>query len=106
MKRLTLQSFLKPLLEFRNKGTPGDYLRLLPGPVRKMAEGISEAEIAEQLDAAELFLAALTPRERKDPDVELDGPRRWRIARKAEITLSDVETLISAFEAVRGDENG
>lgn len=62
--------------------------------------GIEEADFRRGLVRSLSIVRAMTPEERRNPDLLLDRPRRDRIANGAAVPIADVEELLVARQGI------
>jgi signal recognition particle subunit SRP54 len=91
----TLEDFLDQLKQVRKMGPLSGLLGMMPGlPGMKQ---LKNAQIDEkQLDRIQAIVLAMTPAERRHPDI-IDGSRRQRIARGSGTQVHDVNQLLKQF---------
>jgi signal recognition particle subunit SRP54 len=97
-KGLDLEDFLKAMRQMQKLGPLKNVLGMLPGvnPAMLQAANVDEKKIKH----VEAIVLAMTPRERKDPDV-LNGSRRLRIARGAGRPVQEVNQLVTQFKQMQ-----
>ncbi len=94
-----LEDFLAQMQQMRKMGPLSEVLRMMPGAgALKGLEGLSVDE--KQLKRVEAIIQAMTPEERKNPQI-VDGSRRRRIAAGSGTRVQDVNRLLKQFEATR-----
>ena len=95
----TLSDFLVQLQQVRNAGSLKKMLGMLPGmgQMREALEAFDEREV----DRVEAIIRSMTPTERANPKI-LNGSRRARIAAGSGTKVSDVNDLMTRFEAAQG----
>jgi signal recognition particle subunit SRP54 len=91
----TLEDFLDQLKQVRKMGPLSGLLGMMPGlPGMKQ---LKNAQVDEkQLDRIQAIVLAMTPGERRHPDI-IDGSRRQRIARGSGTQVHDVNQLLKQF---------
>ena len=91
----TLEDFLDQLKQVRKMGPLSGLLGMMPGlPGMKQ---LKNAQVDEkQLDRIQAIVLAMTPAERRHPDI-IDGSRRQRIARGSGTQVHDVNQLLKQF---------
>ncbi len=97
-KGLDLQDFLGAMRQMQKLGPLKNVLGMLPGvnPAMLSAANVDEKKIKH----VEAIVLAMTPAERKDPDV-LNGSRRLRIANGAGRPVQEVNQLVSQFKQMQ-----
>jgi signal recognition particle subunit SRP54 len=97
-KGLDLEDFLKAMRQMQKLGPLKNVLGMLPGvnPAMLQAANVDEKKIKH----VEAIVLAMTPRERKDPDV-LNGSRRLRIAKGAGRPVQEVNQLVTQFKQMQ-----
>src|SRR5574338_263597 len=95
---MDLQDFLSAMRQMQKLGPLKNVLGMLPGvnPAMLQAANVDEKKIKH----VEAIVLAMTPRERKDPDV-LNGSRRLRIARGAGRPVQEVNQLVTQFKQMQ-----
>ena len=91
----TLEDFLDQLQQVQKMGPIGQLMGMIPG----MSGFAKEAEAAVnrgEIKRTEAIIRAMTPRERRDPNV-LNGSRRRRIAGGSGTSLPEVNRLVKQF---------
>ncbi len=84
--------------QMQKLGPLKNVLGMLPGvnPAMLKASNVDDKKIKH----VEAIVLAMTPRERKDPDV-LNGSRRLRIAKGAGRPVQEVNQLVSQFKQMQ-----
>ncbi len=95
---LTLEDFLGQMREMKKLGSLAEILKLLPGG-HKVDHKMSE-EGERELKRVEAIILAMTPHERKKPQV-LDASRKRRIAAGSGTQVQNVNKLLRDFDQVR-----
>jgi signal recognition particle subunit SRP54 len=97
-KGLDLEDFLKAMRQMQKLGPLKNVLGMLPGvnPAMLQAANVDEKKIRH----VEAIVLAMTPKERKDPDV-LNGSRRLRIAKGAGRPVQEVNQLVTQFKQMQ-----
>ncbi|HET8762574.1 MAG TPA: signal recognition particle protein [Gemmatimonadales bacterium] len=97
-KGLDLEDFLKAMRQMQKLGPLKNVLGMLPGvnPAMLQAANVDEKKIKH----VEAIVLAMTPKERKDPDV-LNGSRRLRIAKGAGRPVQEVNQLVTQFKQMQ-----
>jgi signal recognition particle subunit SRP54 len=97
-KGLDLEDFLKAMRQMQKLGPLKNVLGMLPGvnPAMLQAANVDEKKIRH----VEAIVLAMTPKERKDPDV-LNGSRRLRIAQGAGRPVQEVNQLVTQFKQMQ-----
>ena len=91
----TLEDFLDQLKQVRKMGPLSGLLGMMPGlPGMKQLKNPQVDE--KQLDRIQAIVLAMTPAERRHPDI-IDGSRRQRIARGSGTQVHDVNQLLKQF---------
>jgi len=93
--QFTLEDFLDQLQQVQKMGPLGQIMGMIPG-MGGMAREAEAAIDRGDLRRVEAIIRAMTPRERRDPQV-LNGSRRRRIAAGSGSALTDVNRLIKQF---------
>jgi len=91
----TLEDFLEQMQQIKKMGPLGGLLSMIPG----MGGAAKEAEAAierGELKRTEAIIRAMTPDERRDPNL-LNASRRRRIARGSGTSLPEVNRLVKQF---------
>ena len=92
----TLADFLDQLQQVRKMGSMKGMLGMLPG-ANKMKAQIDNFD-EKEIDRTEAIIRSMTPAERTTPKL-LNGSRRLRIAKGSGMTVTDVNALVTRFEA-------
>lgn len=94
----TLEDFLVQMQQLRKMGSMKKLLGMLPGmgQMRAALDDFDEREV----DRVEAIIRSMTPGERRDPKI-LNGSRRARIARGSGVSVSEVNQLMTRFEAAQ-----
>jgi signal recognition particle subunit SRP54 len=97
-KGLDLEDFLGAMRQMQKLGPLKNVLGMLPGvnPAMPKAANVDDRKIKH----VEAIVLAMTPRERKDPEV-LNGSRRLRIAKGAGRPVQEVNQLVSQFKQMQ-----
>jgi len=97
-KGMDLGDFLDALRETQKLGPLESLLSLLPGGAanREALKAVKAAD-PKRLKHVEAIVLAMTPAERKNPEI-LDGSRRARIARGAGRPVQEVNRLLAQFK--------
>ena len=95
---LTLEDFLGQMREMKKLGSLAEILKLLPGG-HKVDHKMSE-EGEKELKRVEAIILAMTPHERRKPQV-LDASRKRRIAAGSGTQVQNVNKLLRDFDQVR-----
>jgi signal recognition particle subunit SRP54 len=97
-KGLDLEDFLGAMRQMQKLGPLKNVLGMLPGvnPAMLKAANVDDRKIKH----VEAIVLAMTPRERKDPDL-LNGSRRLRIAKGAGRPVQEVNQLVSQFKQMQ-----
>jgi signal recognition particle subunit SRP54 len=97
-KGLDLEDFLGAMRQMQKLGPLKNVLGMLPGvnPAMLKAANVDDKKIKH----VEAIVLAMTPRERKDPDL-LNGSRRLRIAKGAGRPVQEVNQLVSQFKQMQ-----
>jgi signal recognition particle subunit SRP54 len=95
---LTLEDFLSQMREVRKLGSLAEILKLLPGGHKVDAKMSDEGE--KELKRVEAIILAMTPHERRKPQV-LDASRKRRIAAGSGTQVQNVNKLLRDFDQVR-----
>ena len=93
--QFTLEDFLDQLQQVQKMGPLGQIMGMIPG-FGGMAKEAQDAVDRGDLKRVEAIIRAMTPRERRDPNV-LNGSRRRRIAAGSGTSLPDVNRLVKQF---------
>jgi signal recognition particle subunit SRP54 len=93
--QFTFEDFLDQLQQVQKMGPLGQLMGMIPG-MGGMAREAEAAIDRGDLRRVEAIIRAMTPRERRDPQV-LNGSRRRRIAAGSGTALTDVNRLIKQF---------
>jgi signal recognition particle subunit SRP54 len=93
--QFTLEDFLDQLQQVQKMGPLGQLMGMIPG-FGGMAKEAQDAVDRGDLKRVEAIIRAMTPRERRDPQV-LNGSRRRRIAAGSGTSLTDVNRLVKQF---------
>ncbi len=93
--QFTLEDFLDQLQQVQKMGPLGQLMGMIPG-MGGMAREAEAAVDRGDLRRIEAIIRAMTPRERRDPQV-LNGSRRRRIAAGSGTSLPDVNRLVKQF---------
>jgi signal recognition particle subunit SRP54 len=92
----TLADFLEQLQQVRKMGSMKGLLGMMPG-AGKMREQIDNFD-EKDIDRTEAIIRSMTPLERDNPKL-LNGSRRLRIAKGSGMTVTEVNQLITRFDA-------
>jgi signal recognition particle subunit SRP54 len=90
--QFTLEDFLEQIQQVQKMGPMGQLMGMIPG-MGGMAKQAQDAVDRGDLRRVEAIIRAMTPRERRDPQI-LNGSRRRRIAAGAGTDLTEVNRLI------------
>jgi signal recognition particle subunit SRP54 len=92
----TLEDFLSQMQQLKNMGSLKSMLGMLPGAqgMRQQLDNFDESELTR----TEAIILSMTPAERRQPKL-LNGSRRLRIAKGSGTTVTEVNALITRFEA-------
>ena len=90
--QFTLEDFLEQIQQVQKMGPMGQLMGMIPG-MGGMAKDAQAAVDRGDLRRVEAIIRAMTPRERRDPQI-LNGSRRRRIATGAGTDLTEVNRLI------------
>ncbi len=93
--QFTLEDFLDQLQQVQKMGPIGQIMKMIPG-MGDMAKEAEKAVERGDLRRTEAIIRAMTPRERRNPDV-LNASRRRRIATGSGTNLPDVNKLVKQF---------
>jgi signal recognition particle subunit SRP54 len=91
----TLEDMLDQLQQVQKIGPMGQIVSMIPG-MGGMAKEAQDAVDRGDLKRVEAIIRAMTPTERRDPQI-LTGSRRRRIAAGSGTTLTDVNRLVKQF---------
>jgi signal recognition particle subunit SRP54 len=95
----TFEDFLDQLKQVRKMGSLSSILGMLPGvPGVKQLKNVQVDD--RQLDRIEAMIFAMTPQERRHPEI-IDGGRRQRIARGSGCTVQEINGLLKQFREMR-----
>lgn len=92
----TLADFLEQLQQVRKMGSMKGLLGMIPG-AGKMREQIDNFD-EKDIDRTEAIIRSMTPLERENPKL-LNGSRRLRIAKGSGMTVTEVNQLVTRFDA-------
>lgn len=92
--KITLQDFLDQMQMIRRMGSLKDFLKTIPGLGHLFASESRDAD--NDLRRIESVIYAMTPQERRNPDL-IDASRCRRIAIGAGTDLSSVDRLLKDF---------
>ena len=95
-KGMDLADFLDALREMQKLGPLESLLGLLPGMGREAMKAVKAAD-PQRLKHVEAIVLAMTPEERKRPEI-LNGSRRSRIAKGAGRPVQEVNKLLAQFK--------
>jgi len=95
---LTLDDFLAQMREIKKLGSLGEILKLLPGGHKIDSKMSDQGE--SELKRVEAIILAMTPHERRRPQV-LDASRKRRIAAGSGTQVQNVNKLLRDFDQVR-----
>src|SRR5215213_7386093 len=88
----TLEDMLSSMRQMQKMGPMGQLMSMIPG-MGGMAKDAQDAVDRGDLKRVEAIIRAMTPRERREPQV-LNGSRRRRIAAGSGTSLTDVNRLV------------
>ncbi|MEO7663612.1 MAG: signal recognition particle protein [Candidatus Limnocylindrales bacterium] len=91
----TLEDMLEQLQQVQKMGPIGQLVSMIPG-MGNMAKDAQDAVDRGEMKRTEAIIRAMTPRERREPNV-LNASRRRRIAAGSGTTLPDVNRLVKQF---------
>jgi signal recognition particle subunit SRP54 len=91
----TLEDMLEQLQQVQKMGPMGQIVSMIPG-MGWMAKEAQDAVDRGDLRRVEAIIRAMTPTERREPQI-LTGSRRRRIAAGSGTTLTDVNRLVKQF---------
>jgi len=95
-KGMDLADFLDALREMQKLGPLESLLGLLPGMGREAMKAVKAAD-PQRLKHVEAIVLAMTPEERKRPEI-LNGSRRSRIAKGSGRSVQEVNKLLAQFK--------
>jgi signal recognition particle GTPase len=98
---LSFGAFASQIRELRRRGPFTQILKMLPEPIKKLAEGIDEEQINAELDQVELLAAVMTPEELQDPEFIPEPARLRQLARRAEVSVEQADELFQQLDAAR-----
>jgi len=93
--KLTLDDFLEHLRQVKRMGPLEGLLGMLPGGARLKGLGVAPSE--HELRRMEAIILAMTPQERRRPEL-LNGPRRRRVAAGSGTDITQVNRLLKGFQ--------
>ncbi len=96
--RLTLDDFMQQLRQLQRMGPLDSVLALLPGSSRLRGMAATPSDL--ELRRMEAILLAMTPDERRHPDI-LNGRRRRRIAAGSGTDVTQVNRLLKGFQQMQ-----
>jgi signal recognition particle subunit SRP54 len=91
----TLEDMLEQLQQVQRMGPIGQLVSMIPG-MGNVAKQAQDAADKGEIRRVEAIIRAMTPRERRDPNV-LNASRRRRIAAGSGTSLTDVNRLVKQF---------
>jgi len=91
----TLEDMLQQLQQVQKMGPIGQLMEMIPG-MGGLAKQAQDSVDKGDLKRVEAIIRAMTPAERRDPNV-LNASRRRRIAGGSGTTLTDVNRLVKQF---------
>jgi signal recognition particle subunit SRP54 len=95
----TFEDFLEQLKQVRKMGSLSSIIGMLPGvPGMKQLKDVQVDD--SQLDRIEAMVFAMTPQERRHPEI-IDGSRRQRIARGSGCSVQEINGLLKQFREMR-----
>ena len=95
----TFEDFLEQLKQVRKMGSLSSIIGMLPGvPGMKQLKDVQVDD--SQLDRIEAMIFAMTPQERRHPEI-IDGSRRRRIARGSGCSVQEINGLLKQFREMR-----
>ncbi len=95
--QFTLEDFLEQMQQVKKMGPLQSVIGMIPGlPKEARAAEVDES----QLGRIEAIIHAMTPEERRNPQL-INGSRRLRIARGSGTTTQDVNALLKQFKMVQ-----
>ncbi|HTT68343.1 MAG TPA: signal recognition particle protein [Gemmatimonadales bacterium] len=94
-KGMDLADFLDALREMQKLGPIESLLGMLPGVGREAMKAVKAAD-PKRMKHVEAIVLAMTPEERKNPDI-LNGSRRARIARGSGRPVQEINRLLTQF---------
>ena len=95
----TLEDFLDQLRQMKKLGPLDSIMKMLPGG----AEALKQVDIGKQereFKRMEAMICAMTPKERKSPQI-LNASRRRRIAAGSGTTVTELNTLLNKFSGMQ-----
>jgi len=95
-KGMDLEDFLTAMREMQKLGPLESLMGMLPGVNRQMMQAVKQTD-PKKLKHVEAIVLAMTPAERKNPDL-LNGSRRARIAKGSGRSVQEVNRLVKQFE--------
>jgi signal recognition particle subunit SRP54 len=95
-KGMDLEDFLTAMREMQKLGPLESLMGMLPGVNRQMMQAVKQTD-PKKLKHVEAIVLAMTPAERKNPDL-LNGSRRARIAKGSGRPVQEVNRLVKQFE--------
>jgi len=92
--------FLKQMRLLKNMGSFAGFMKLIPGMPKLSSNQLEEAEV--KLKLTESMINAMTPAERRNPELLAASPsRRRRIAKGSGHSETEVSKLVTEFQKMR-----
>lgn len=98
--QFNFEDFLKVQKQIKALGSFGGILSMLPLGLSKNDTDTISHESEKQFKKIEVLIQSMTPAERKNPDL-LNASRKKRIALGAGMDISELNTFVTQFEAMR-----
>jgi signal recognition particle subunit SRP54 len=96
----TLEDLVEMLRSSKKMGPMSQMIDMLPGDMGRAARNISPEEMDRSTKRTEAIINAMTPTERRNPDI-LNASRRRRIARGSGLEVQDVNRLVKQFREMQ-----
>jgi len=93
--QFTLEDFLEQLRQMKKLGSLESIMKMMPGGT----EALKQVDVGKQekeFKRMEGMYCAMTPKERRDPQI-LNASRRRRIAAGTGVTVTELNTMLNKF---------
>jgi len=95
----TLEDFLEQLRQMKKLGPLENVMKMLPGGTEAL-KGADLSRSEKEFKHMEAMICAMTPKERKSPQI-LNASRRRRIAAGSGVTVTELNTMLNKFSQMQ-----
>ena len=96
-KGFDLEDFKAQMQQMKNMGGMSSLMEKMPGQLGQLAKGVQGAEAEKAMRRIEGIINAMTPEERRKPEL-IKASRKRRIAAGSGVTVQEVNRLLNQFE--------